>query len=93
MAETADQMLARLTDAQLRAGLERGRAALRFVEAEAATEDFGQGWPGHHASRQYAAWSERFTEWHRRHYESAVADVERELARRGFSQPQGPELP
>jgi len=86
-AQEANALLASLSVEQLRAGLEKGRKDLVFIDAldemdhQAMHEDIGH--PGRHASKGYEAWVQNDSEFRRRQLHVAIRDVQHELTRRG----------
>lgn len=84
----ADALLARLTDDQLRAGLERGRRMLattkadEFVQQEAVHDSIGH--PSQHASKQFAAFMDEDSQYRIRALNSAITDTLKEMDRRGI---------
>ena len=92
-AQEALALLASLSVDQLRAGLEKGRSELAFVEAmdvldhERMQEDIGH--PGRHPSRSYESWLHNASETRRRQLHVAIRDVRQELERRGETSSEG----
>lgn len=86
---TADQILARLSDQQLRDGLERGAKQLAVLDALEASEDFAPSGP-FPLSKQYEEWSGRDYAERRRLLNLAMSDTRREQDRRLALQQENP---
>jgi hypothetical protein len=88
-AQEALSLLSSLSVEQLRAGLEKGRKDLLFIDAldamdhERMHDDIGH--PGLHPSKDYETWVQNDSESRRLHLHVAMNDVRAELRRRGES--------
>lgn len=81
MSATADQMLSRLSDAQLRDGIKRGRDRLALLDAMEGLDDLD--WDGPFPpTKSFETWEANFTENRRRLLKMAIRDCRRELDRR-----------